>query len=285
MVESLVERYAYALYRVSVSVDPVVLLWTATFVLATTYFVVSKLAEPFLSSSSRNTSGGRGITRGEGEDGRGARSYDAMKKGGLHGAEDVIPIRAELRDLYENAKKTLGNVRRVTLSTCGVLFQEKDCGELRKSATLLPQAKDLIEVISHFADVYLMTQVLDDVSMKNVTRTLIDNEITSETINGKTSNGDTALVQNHKVLYCEKHVSKVSIARQIEPDLHIDGDVATIQELQRFLPKVLFVTGGSKMDNGGQGGQGYEGAHKSNVLVTDTLHSFCTNTSSNTTSS
>ena len=50
-------------------------------------------------------------------------------------------------------------------------------------------------------------------------------------------------VRPHRLLFCSTPEGKTSIVRQIEPDLHIDGSGATIEELRRFMPQLLQVCG------------------------------------------
>lgn len=40
----------------------------------------------------------------------------------------------------------------------------------------------------------------------------------------------------HRLVFCEKLKGKVSLVRQIEPQLHIDGSSETLEDLQRFIP-------------------------------------------------
>ena len=43
---NVLEGYGTALFRLSQTVDPVVLIWTSTFALALAYFFIAKLVEP-----------------------------------------------------------------------------------------------------------------------------------------------------------------------------------------------------------------------------------------------
>jgi len=46
MAMNVLEGYGAALFRLSQTVDPVVLIWTSTFALALAYFFIAKLVEP-----------------------------------------------------------------------------------------------------------------------------------------------------------------------------------------------------------------------------------------------
>lgn len=48
-------------------------------------------------------------------------------------------------------------------------------------------------------------------------------------------------VPPHRLILCETLGGKVAIVRQIEPELHIDGDHLTVNELQRFIPQQLHI--------------------------------------------
>ncbi|QDZ25860.1 hypothetical protein HOP50_19g84020 [Chloropicon primus] len=280
--ESTLEKYAIALYRLAQGMDPVVLIWTSTLALALTYFLVTKLLEPFLPTSSsssaanraaegdRNSGGERGGGRSEGNRSGGGGRSSGTHQGKGHSKEFWDRVRPEVRRYHETFKRkvspesgvgSLLTGRRVTISTCGVLFEEKECHQLKSSATLVPLAKDLVESISYFGEVFLITQVFDDASEENVRKTLQASGIV----------GSGGLVKGHHALFCEKHVSKISIARQIEPGIHIDAEKATVLELQRFLPKVLFIAN-AQGDSAAPSGS----SQKPNMLVDETLKTFCT---------
>jgi len=55
-----------------------------------------------------------------------------------------------------------------------------------------------------------------------------------------------------RLLFCSTQAGKLSIVRQIEPELHMDGDAATVEELRRFVPHLLCMGGGG----GGAAGLG-----------------------------
>lgn len=176
-------------------------------------------------------------------------------------SEDVLAkLDPAVRSLYLGFKSRISHggqgsgvgsrCGRVTISTCGTIFREKTPRDLRKSATLIPSAADVVRAISLHSRVFLITQVEDDQSASNVDKALAEAKITAAA-GGKSDESCASSdritsavgpVRSHHVLFCEKHVSKVSMARQIEPALHVDNDKATARELQRFLPRVLLIT-------------------------------------------
>ena len=44
-----------------------------------------------------------------------------------------------------------------------------------------------------------------------------------------------------RLLFCETKEGKISLARALEVDLHVDADKDTIKDLSRFVPKLALV--------------------------------------------
>lgn len=126
----------------------------------------------------------------------------------------------------------LTGVSRLTISTPGVLFQELSASDLQAGATLRPEASQLLRNLAKSTDVYLITHVLDDVGQAVVLGCLESA--------GLLGHGP-GQVKPHKALFCSSLDGKTSMARQIEPELHIDGDARTVEALARFLPQLLHV--------------------------------------------
>lgn len=42
-------------------------------------------------------------------------------------------------------------------------------------------------------------------------------------------------------MFCEKLKGKVSLVRQIDPQMHIDGVAETVEDLHRFIPHLYHV--------------------------------------------
>lgn len=53
-----------------------------------------------------------------------------------------------------------------------------------------------------------------------------------------------------KVVFCETETGRVSIVRQIEPDLHVDETASVVSELQRFVKFVAFISPQAKATPG-----------------------------------
>lgn len=52
---------------------------------------------------------------------------------------------------------------------------------------------------------------------------------------------DRGLMDPRKLLFCETDIGRISVARQLESQLHIDENKSVISDLQRFLPTVALV--------------------------------------------
>lgn len=57
------------------------------------------------------------------------------------------------------------------------------------------------------------------------------------------------LLDERKVLFCETALGRVSVARQLDPDLHVDESAQVVSALQRFVPYIGLI--------GGEGGSGF----------------------------
>jgi hypothetical protein len=53
--------------------------------------------------------------------------------------------------------------------------------------------------------------------------------------------GRPGQVRPHHVLFCCTLDGKVSLVRQLEPDLHIDNAAKTVEDLKRFMPRLLHI--------------------------------------------
>ncbi len=48
-------------------------------------------------------------------------------------------------------------------------------------------------------------------------------------------------IPSQRFLFCETEVGKMSLVRQIEPEIHIDGESSTVEQLRRFIPRLIEV--------------------------------------------
>lgn len=128
-------------------------------------------------------------------------------------------------------------MRRVTISVPGVLLHERQAPELSDSATVRDECVAALQQMSAIADVYLIAHVADDVGQAAVTGAL-------EACGALASGAGPAppgTIRPHRLLFCSTLEGKVSIVRQLEPDLHVDGHPMTVHDLQRFVPQLLHV--------------------------------------------
>jgi hypothetical protein len=145
----------------------------------------------------------------------------------------------ELQSLSPTARAVrtqLPGVRKVTISAPGVLLEQLAPAQLQESATLLPGVGQILQELASLADVYVITHVEDDVGQAAVQGAL--------DAAGLVGPGE-GRVRAHKLLFCSSIEGKVSMVRQLEPDLHVDAAAATVQELRRFMPQLLHVAGGA----------------------------------------
>lgn len=86
------------------------------------------------------------------------------------------------------------------------------------------------------------------------------------------------VVPRHRVLFCSTLPGKVAVARQLEPDLYVDCETATLEELRRFNLKVLRIQrqelGGGAGGRGGEGGGPSMGKAPAGSLVAQTMGDF-----------
>lgn len=86
------------------------------------------------------------------------------------------------------------------------------------------------------------------------------------------------VVPRHRVLFCSTLPGKVAVARQLEPDLYVDCEAATLEELRRFNLKVLRIQrqglGGGAGGRGGEGGGPSMGKAPAGSLVAQTMEAF-----------
>ncbi|MEW5314591.1 MAG: hypothetical protein WDW38_006074 [Sanguina aurantia] len=123
----------------------------------------------------------------------------------------------------------LSGIKRVSLSVAGVCLQEGKVSELQDGATVIPQAISLLADMAQACEVYLVSQVLDDVSEAAVTGAL--------EAAGLLGHG-TRQIKPHRLLFCSSLEGKVAIVRQLETQLHFDGSATTVDDLCRFVQLV-----------------------------------------------
>lgn len=150
----------------------------------------------------------------------------------------------------------LGGMRKVTISALGSLTEEWASPDLQEGATLRPAAVEVLREIASCADAYVITQVQDDVGQAVMLGAL--------EAAGLVGSAPGQILPHH-VLFCSTLDGKISVVRQIEPDLHIDGAAKTIEDLKRFMPQLLHIS---------QPGAAAAGAGATNVRSSSSLAAY-----------
>lgn len=163
---------------------------------------------------------------------------------------------ASATPLGRAVRSKLGGMRKVTISALGSLTEEWVSTDLQEGATLRPAAVDILREVASCADAYIITQVQDDVGQAVMLGAL--------EAAGLLGSAPGQILPHH-VLFCSTLDGKVSVVRQIEPDLHIDGAGKTIEDLKRFMPQLLHIT---------QPGSAAAGAGSINVRSSTSLAAY-----------
>ncbi len=99
------------------------------------------------------------------------------------------------------------------------MLTETSPTQLEEGATLLNDVADLITRLRQHYELFLLCRVESDIGEAAV-RGCLEGE-------GVCGRGK-GQVSPHRVLFCGTTVGSTSMVRQLEPDLHIDGDVDTV---------------------------------------------------------
>jgi hypothetical protein len=159
----------------------------------------------------------------------------------------------------------LGGVRRVTVSVPGVLLQQWECSDLRDAANARPGAAAIVRELARAAEVFLLAHVPDDVGAA-----LVAGALEAAGVLG----GGPGQVPPQRLLLCGTLDGKVSVVRQLEPELHIDASPRTVGDLSRFVPQLLLITGGPGEGGSGSGGGAPAVAAAANVECAASLEAF-----------
>lgn len=94
----------------------------------------------------------------------------------------------------------------------------------RTSATTLARTSELGGEPNGWPQVYLLAHVEDDIGEATVSGALEAAGITGR---------QAGQVRLHRVLFCGTLEGKVSLVRQLEPDMHVDGESRTVRHAHR----------------------------------------------------
>lgn len=147
-----------------------------------------------------------------------------------------------------NTSPRLQGVRRITLSVPGVLLEEHTPAQLSESATIKQgNTAEIVKQLSRKVDLFLLAHVEDEIGEATVSGALEHCGVLGRGL---------GQVPPHRLLICNTLDGKVSFVRQLEPELHVDGHLKTVQDLQRFVSRQVLV--GSKEFVGGSVGGNVE---------------------------
>jgi len=123
-------------------------------------------------------------------------------------------------------------VRKLTISLPGVVLHEQEASQLQDSATVRAETVSIVQEVCKAVDTYLLAQVPDDIGQAAVTGAMEAAGLLGKGVHQ---------LPPHRLLFCSTLEGKASIVRQVEPELHIDGQASTIEDLKRFIPQLLHV--------------------------------------------
>lgn len=240
--------YAYILQQPAGSLQVTGVLGLAAVVIAYNFF--KRNDAPGTSGQHNRQASGHNALGGSGAAGRLAAGSSSGAKAGSDSSKQaeqvgVNPVRSKL-----------AGIRKVTISSLGALTEEWSVAELQEGATLRSEAVDVLKEVCSCADTYIITQVQDDVGQAVLTGSLEAAGLIGS---------QPGQLRPHHLLFCSTLDGKVSIVRQLEPDLHIDGSAKTIDDLKRFMPQLLHIP---------QPGTAAAGQGSSNVASSSSLKAF-----------
>jgi len=97
---------------------------------------------------------------------------------------------------------------------------------LQDSASVRQAVVPILPELAKHANVFLITHVIDDVGEATVRGALEDVGLVGP------SEGQ---IKSHRLVFCSTLEGKVSIVRQLEPELHIDGHPTTVSTMCEVL--------------------------------------------------
>jgi len=149
------------------------------------------------------------------------------------------------QNVPELVRTKMRGIRRITITVPEVLL------DTTSDSQLFPWVGRLLRHLAALADVYLITQCVEDNSAceETVQRALQAEKLLYNVKDAAgTQSDENACIASHKVLYCSSSIGLTAIVRQLEPDLHIDASESRVQGLSQFVPRMLLISQNSKMD-------------------------------------
>jgi hypothetical protein len=143
----------------------------------------------------------------------------------------VIGKPSSVRSLASSLSRK--KVSSIALSVTGVVTQEKSAAELSsKGATLIESSVSVLRELVHDMrkKVFLVCEVDDD----------IGEAVVLDSLEHAGLIGDE-MIPRHRLVFCSCSHSKVSIIRQLEPSIYVDGNKEVCSELSRFMDSILLL--------------------------------------------
>lgn len=182
-------------------------------------------------------------------------AQDSDFSGARSSAQTVSSSRVHASASSSRKPQWLSRVRRVTLGGVCSLSQpchlfaiekmalenaqqlDKLSGDAMKSnqqnlsVTILPAVLPHLKSLASMFELFVVIRVDDDAMEEAVTNAFINAGFF-----------DNGLFDSRKLVFCETDTGRISVARQIESQLHIDESFEVVLALQRFLHCVAFVS-------------------------------------------
>mmetsp|Transcript_17191 Transcript_17191/g.22664 ORF Transcript_17191/g.22664 Transcript_17191/m.22664 type:complete len:218 (-) Transcript_17191:412-1065(-) len=102
---------------------------------------------------------------------------------------------------------------------------------------------EVFKLIFEYAEVHVITWVESDEEEQAAMQIFEDCGLVGDETSFKTQ-------PRHKFLFCSSEIGKRAFLRQLKPQLHIDTDESTLEDMSRFLPQLIQI--GGTGDNGGK---------------------------------
>ena len=102
---------------------------------------------------------------------------------------------------------------------------------LQDSASVQETAIPILRELVKHANVFLITHVIDDVGEATVRGALEDVGLVGPS---------AGQIKAHRLIFCSTLEGKVSIVRQLEPELHVDGHATTVSPAPSLLYQLGF---------------------------------------------
>lgn len=103
--------------------------------------------------------------------------------------------------------------------------------EQKLTVTILPDVLPHLKSLASMFELFVVIRVDDDAMEEAVTKAFI-----------KAGFFENGLFDSRKLVFCETDTGRISVARQIESQLHVDESFEVILALQRFLHCVALVS-------------------------------------------